>query len=1185
MKSNSSFLHRFLIIAASILVMFIILLGALPSFLSTEWANHHLITPLINSRISGSIHIDKIRLTWSGDQKIKGFILKDPSGTSILSIESCKSHTSFWKLLYSPPQLGSIDCKGLTAKFDDVLLSDVDVHLELPIDQNSLTVHLEGKTQHGDVLGGFIVNSTIEQLNSNSLWDWTQNFPPLFKPDGTPNIKLSASIKNFPVEVLNRFINLVYPTSSKLMSDALGTQLDATINQAIENDSIILEGKVRSPNLKAEIRGRLLNGQFEIIQPGIASLRAVPELISHVNPLLAEPLQIQSDKELFLQFIIYKFVLPLEPKMQRQLSLQAELQLDQLQLKNGNTFSQMKVSLEVPEEKEGSHFFIDGFVKQQDLPGKFEIKGEITHEAFQMEGKLDFFPLVADVSLRSIHARVSGYSLSEMEANFTAEVLKKDSHFAKIFGDHLNLDGKAKLGFSHKWDLQIPHFKIQASNDLIHGLFTGSFDGRKDDVLHAQGNINYRLTSSLIEEMGLAKQGKPRIYTPVDLNMEIASLKIPFFPFHPSHLKLKGKMEIPSLSLATPDGIILASLHQLVMPLEINGSEDLATLDVTARTVSTLSKKEGFLAVYAKFSNWLHEDTFDFSQPLIKVHTEIKQFPVVLLEGVSRINDLTTLIGPSLDIRLALNNENSQEAKGFLDFSLSGTQFHAKASLKVDQALTLKDPASPMIVDWTLTPERFSILRKKLKGYQHPEHDDLQLKEATSVFMRIADIHYPLDQKDHRTGETVNWPHAAGTVHLTMDKVALLDRKMNQMTILDAISAKLATHALARAVAFELHSKGKVVGRTAELAELSLSGLVEDLLTETNEMNKDLSITLDAKARQAPIVLLCNFACISDGLIKQVDTLIGDRLDADVYFKIKQQNGPLRIGLRGNQGSLDLDGQLNSGIFTLNKPLQASVTVTPNLTRSLLPEIVPLLSSAIAAEGPVKIQIEPEGFSLPLDIGDISKIAIGRGTLDLGKVYFSNEGTVGVILSLLNYSPRETNKLSIWFTPLYFNMHQGLLRCERMDMLLVNLFHAALWGKVDFVKDKVSLMIGLSGPTIERAFGVSGLSKDALLQLPLRGTTSSASIDKSKATTRITALIAQNQGSPQGVLVGGLLDILGGTYGEKKPPQPTTQPFPWESDEEYDQTAVKEPSKIEKAVFPLPQLINSLEKGAKKLLR
>jgi hypothetical protein len=253
--------------------------------------------------------------------------------------------------------------------------------------------------------------------------------------------------------------------------------------------------------------------------------------------------------------------------------------------------------------------------------------------------------------------------------------------------------------------------------------------------------------------------------------------------------------------------------------------------------------------------------------------------------------------------------------------------------------------------------------------------------------------------------------------------------------------------------------------------------------------------------------------------------------------------GPIYLELKGTQGSLFLEGHLAKRLLTLSKPLEMSLTVTPELSRYVLQDCVPFLSGMLSSNQRVKITADPKGFSLSLFPLEPKAAQFDQATIDLGHVQFANNGQLAIVTSLI--APSESDSLSVWFTPLYLSMHDGTLKLERADMLIGKEYPIAAWGKVNLLKDKVKMFIALSGLAISKAFNVQIADKGYFLQLPLTGSLSTATIDKSKATARISALVAQNHGTPQGFLIGTVLDIASGSLTEEKIPSPTTNPLPW----------------------------------------
>ena len=145
---------------------------------------------------------------------------------------------------------------------------------------------------------------------------------------------------------------------------------------------------------------------------------------------------------------------------------------------------------------------------------------------------------------------------------------------------------------------------------------------------------------------------------------------------------------------------------------------------------------------------------------------------------------------------------------------------------------------------------------------------------------------------------------------------------------------------------------------------------------------------------------------------------------------------------------------------------------------------------------------------------------------------------------LLNVLKAENpQEVEVWATPMYLSMDKGTLSVYRMDMLVMERYPIATWGKIHFANDKVNMVLGLSPVALAQSLGISGLPKDYMLQIPIKGSTSNTKIDSAKVMSRIGALLAQSSGGPEGLVLGTVLDIANGK--EPKIPPPTTDPLPW----------------------------------------
>lgn len=488
--------------------------------------------------------------------------------------------------------------------------------------------------------------------------------------------------------------------------------------------------------------------------------------------------------------------------------------------------------------------------------------------------------------------------------------------------------------------------------------------------------------------------------------------------------------------------------------------------------------------------------------------------------------DLAAILGSDLKLTLG-----AQDKLKVVDLLFSGQQLEAKASFAIDDAISIRNSAKPALLRYKLTPERFKALRKMLKT-ANSSGDEIELLESSEVKVQIDSLNFPLKS---------SWMNAGISGHMTIDALNAKDRKTGEKLTLERIIATASSQMLAKKIDFNL--KAKQLNGSNPSSDLGFSGFVERGFTDQGRLNlTDLSLSLTAKVTDLPVALLCRLICLGPEMHERVEALFGPAISADVDTKMQRLSGPIQAKISGKNGHVDIDGKLNNGVLTLNRNFNAQFALTPLLGRTILQEIFPIGSGLIGAENPLTISVDANGFALPLKPFDLSKIKIGLATLDLGKVHFNRASKLAEILSLLNVP--YTDQISVWFTPLYLRMNEGVLKIERVDLLITDCYHIATWGKLNFPADKVSMIIGLTGQALSKAFKVHGLVKDDMLQLPLKGPINNPALDKSKAMAKIATLVAQNHGTP-GKVISAVLQIATGTLGEKPAPQPTTNPLPW----------------------------------------
>lgn len=369
-----------------------------------------------------------------------------------------------------------------------------------------------------------------------------------------------------------------------------------------------------------------------------------------------------------------------------------------------------------------------------------------------------------------------------------------------------------------------------------------------------------------------------------------------------------------------------------------------------------------------------------------------------------------------------------------------------------------------------------------------------------------------------------------------------------------------------------------------KVGSVTLVGTLQELFdAKGNLQYEETEASVSGHLRHFPVALAAQIAIGDKALSEKLEAVLGSQVDGDLEAKIHNGEGPVKVSVKGLNGSADLAGNITHRTLTLSQPLTASLKITPQLERAVLREWLPFLGSVISSDQLIQLTIAKEGFVFPLENPSTSNVQMQSATLNLNKMQFSRDGHLGKIASLLGVNSQT---FEVWFTPVYFSLSQGQVDVQRTDFLVAGAYPLASWGAVNFNSESLRFIIAMTPAALQKAFRVK-TSNSYLLQIPVKGSISRPEIDTAKVTTRISALIAQSQGGPQGLVIGTVLDAASGSFTEEKAPAPTTNPLPWsivatsnaKDDSSLPEKIVEEPTKL------IEQPVKELQKGAKKLLK
>lgn len=841
-----------------------------------------------------------------------------------------------------------------------------------------------------------------------------------------------------------------------------------------------------------------------------------------------------------------------------------------------------------------------------------EVKGQFTIDAYlgdqqSLKLRLEHFPtLFLDQLLSIQRPELSGLLLN-------------------LAGDYIDVS-TSQVSFNQASFNQAPRspktqLQIVASSPFIHAKLQGQISDSTlflDQGSLLQFEIPQENTNALSQ---IFRQKELKVSRPLKGEIFVDSLKIPLqkgleFSDGKIHMNV-GPNQFYLVENSTP-----LDLSDLKVSIDAPGSNETITLILEAEGDSDSSVNLEFnLPKKALFLSKL--DSLYQQGAALKgsMRGNLESLPSFL--AASLPPPLKTLLGPkySLDFSGDLK-ENDTEIKFGLDSSRSSFQFTMaiphipfKELFKNDPipsslegVATIKQPRiknslsdflssiDEISIPWKIDPEN-SALKVSFFGTGeaigselfsgsfwadqicmesdpnfsecplelHLVFNDLQTKALNSLFPE-----YPLKPAlgDKFNVELMASRDINGDIHGNFDLQC--PKEKDSEAFLKKLNSKFTLQNDNRDITFETSSQ-QLLGST------QFTGTLHQLFDEKGNLSLDSAfISVKGSLKHFPVKLMAHLATGDINFAEKMEAVMGTQVDADIFAKIRDKNGPLQLDLKGHNGTLHLDGRIENEILFLNAPLTATLKVTPQLESAVISEMLPLLGSVISAEKPIELTIPKEGFSLPLHPLSLTQLKIQRAELMLNKMEFSHDSPIGKAADLLGV---HSKTIEVWFTPSYFSLNSGILDLARTDMLIGGAYPLASWGTVNFNDENLQLIIGISGQALKKAFSITGINNNYMLQIPLQGPIKKPQLDLAKAAPRLSALVAQSQGGSEGKILGTIFDVASDIITNEKTPPPTTNPLPWEGT--LDVTADGNKEKGD----GLEQPLHDIKKEAKKLLK
>lgn len=1102
-----------------ILIIVLVILGfSLPSILSTTWGKDFAVD-MLNKKIEGTLFIDHLDVSWSGPQKIQGVTVKDPDGKELLTLQDFEADASLLCLLRTPYDCGDLTFSHLNVKSTDesIPFSLQDLHgmLRFPKEGQPLLLNIDGQTTYNAQKGSISVHVELSQELMQKLLKNDKGITALLARPGEGDLIVKAKLDNFPTAALDQILRIMDSSYAGKVSEMLGATLDVTLDQSVQEKGHEFLLQGKSPN--STFSGNVLVGDdITLLKPF--------EVQITLSPQASSPTWLS----------IQKMSMPLE------------------------ALTDTSVLQQKPLEMEASlvRFPIDifaGLPTNQPMDARLHIR----YDGSSLTGGATTSPLQLQSGLGNFAVQnISAKFEANNHIDVTASVIQTDPNgpIKNLLGERTEVHGVV-TGALLKGDND---FILSFQSPTTTGELVGKVNLESGVHLTSPAEIKYTLGEAALRHLGL-NQVADDFQLPMNVKATITTLRIPPSVKELPFLKIHGSLAIDTVAPNSQQ----AALEDVKAQWIIDGSARIMALDFHGLTRFG-QEAAGNINGNIALENWEKDGAFDFSAATVRTNFNARRLPTEILAANYGGSDIAKILGQMFDVSVTAKLGDLTHAKGHAVVHVRSDKLEGDIALSIDKRIQLSSPEQPGSFTFTLTPEAHAAIRNLLKkGFDEP----FKLTEPSRIVIGINAFDAPLPF-------TLAGTSFKGSIYV--DQLVGADRRTQQRLALEYLQATFDSQDIAKRVEFTLTGTGQAV--YGKPTSIHLTGSVDKPWTPKGGFNTDnMSVQMDGSLVAIPAPLLCKVICSDTLLSHQSDALFGPTFDATIKVQLQQMNGPISMKANGKNGNVSFSGRIQDGILTLTDNLYAEFAVTPQLGQYVLQEFIPVLNGILSSDQPLKIFINKEGFSMPIRDITPTAVSVGGAMVDIGKVQFSSQSQLAKALSLL--TPENSESLKVWLTPIYVAMNAGVVRIERMDMLLNERFPLAAWGTVNLDRDRVDMIIGLSGAAIGSAFNISNVPKSYILQVPFKGPLNNPSLDKARVVGRLSALAAQSQGGAHGMVFGTVLDILSGGLKEASPPKPTTQPLPWQNlmtDADGDNTP--------KILPPVSAPIDEVTKGATKLI-
>ena len=782
-------------------------------------------------------------------------------------------------------------------------------------------------------------------------------------------------------------------------------------------------------------------------------------------------------------------------------------------------------SLEYPITLNGSLSQLTIPIQKQELCWKdLGVKGTLKTQDVALK---DLFSL-GSVELPFMNLDIKASSLDQVEFNGTTRLdFLNDTCGLCLLGKQVKVRSSGKL----KWknELKISPFLVQLDGKSVKTQGEGIFE-KNTVILSKPLQVHLVLDPDQINPLFSQQTLFPLLSRPTLMLWEIKPTSLHLNDPSFSSLELKSTGSIANLMLNTPLNGKPLKLENIQVGITLNNKKSSQLLQFETKVIED-GNPSGSIELEVQSTGTL---PYIFRSPK-NMNIQFNAVSTQIVDAFCQTQgSLPDMIGPYMNLSYQLTSLGDKKN---IDLLINSRDLSLKGSFIMGTKLELRSPKTPIKLHW-------DISEKGALAFQQWQKPDLapispfEVLGKASLKIEISPLVIPIKTSEEGFPK-LDWNFLStlfnANIHLSQLK--LKQRSTSSSTELQQFDLEMSKKTLGNSplsFKFEGHlgslpnsQKGYLKGEGKLENFLSSQGAL-DLNNTTSHIHTNIknlpSIYIDAFSLNSPSAFLGN--------------LVNATLDAN----IQNNQGYFNLNLDSSACQTTINANIENGLLSFSKPLQATFVVTPELNR-ILEKSANL--SVVSVKTPFLLRIQNAGLTFPLKNLKIQEISFPKGELDLGKIVCKNTGNTSALNQLFQNS--KTGNTSFWFAPIHFKMNRGKMFLDRTEVLYNHAYQVCLWGGIDFAKRHVNMTLGLTGQALSSALGISNIKPSYILKVPIKGFFGHVNIDTGSAAGKIALLLARKQVAPKKGVWGQVFGAIGDLTDDQSNIHPPKTPFPWQS--------------------------------------